>query len=168
LVRCSLINKSIITKTPSFGCGLLNLQSRLQQSLVYLPLIRASGGVVIAQVNNIACANTLKSRDIHVPGSLVNYIVHVPDEPMSFFNKYDPAVAGEIRIPVRAVKDETEARDRAIIARRAALELNLNDIVNLGIGMPEGVAKVALKEDVLNSITLTTEAGVVGGQALSG
>src|SRR5215213_808107 len=53
--------------------------------------------------------------------------------------------------------------ERNIVARRSAFELPPGGVVNLGIGMPEGVAAVANEEKVLRYVTLTAEPGVIGG-----
>ena len=61
-----------------------------------------------------------------------------------------------------------EMSARKIIARRATFELQANSVVNLGIGMPEGIATVANEEKILDYITLTAEPGVIGGLPAGG
>ncbi|MEO8921282.1 MAG: acyl CoA:acetate/3-ketoacid CoA transferase, partial [Caldimonas sp.] len=75
--------------------------------------------------------------------------------------------AGEIRVPMSAIQPMAMS-PRKIIARRAALELLPNSVVNLGIGMPEGLASVANEEKIIDLMTLTAEPGVIGGLPAGG
>jgi propionate CoA-transferase len=124
-----------------------------------------SGGIVIAQVERVAARGSLNPREVKIPGILVDYIV-VAEKPeyhmQTFIEQYSPAFSGEIRVPLSAIPP-MEMSERKIIARRAALELTPGAIVNLGIGMPEGVAAIATEEHVLEMMTMTAEPGVVGG-----
>ncbi|HMY51138.1 MAG TPA: malonate decarboxylase subunit alpha, partial [Rhodocyclaceae bacterium] len=124
-----------------------------------------SGGIVIAQVERIAERGTLSSRQVKIPGIFVNCVV-VAEKPeyhmQTFIEQYSPGFAGELRVPMSAVPS-MEMSERKIIARRAALELRANAVVNLGIGMPEGVASVAAEEKIIDLFTMTAEPGVIGG-----
>jgi len=129
-----------------------------------------SGGIVIAQVERIAERNSLNPRQVKIPGILVDCVV-VAERPeyhmQTFSEAYSPEFSGEIRVPMSAIFPMA-MDERKIIARRAAMELSANDVVNLGIGMPEGIASVAAEEKITDLITLTTEPGVIGGVPAGG
>ena len=124
-----------------------------------------SGGIVIAQVERIAERGTLNARQVKVPGILVNCVV-VAEKPeyhmQTFIEPYSPAFSSELRVPMSVILPMPMS-ERKIIARRAALELHANAVVNLGIGMPEGIAVIAAEEKVFDLLTMTAEPGVIGG-----
>lgn len=128
-----------------------------------------SGGFVIAQVERVAASGTLDPRQVQIPGILVDcVVVAAPENHMqTYATAYSPAFASELRVPANTVPS-LPLDGRKIIARRATFELAVGAVVNLGIGMPEGIASVAQEERVLDLVTLTTEPGVIGGVPASG
>jgi len=140
------------------------------ESLAIAMAARNSGGVVIAQVERIAERGSLNSRQVKIPGILVDCVVIAEKAEyhmQTFGEPFSAAFAGEIRVPSSSIPVMAMS-ERKIIARRAALELKPNSVVNLGIGMPEGVAGVAAEERVIDLLTLTAEPGVVGGVPAGG
>lgn len=131
--------------------------------------VRNSGGVVIVQVERIAARGALNPREVQIPAALVDAVVvsEPQDHMQTFATQYSHLFAGRFRAPPGAAPS-IELGARKIIARRAAFELPVNGVVNLGIGMPEGVASVAAEEGLLDHMTLTAEPGVMGGQPASG
>ncbi len=134
------------------------------EQIIMAQAVKNSGGIVIAQVERLAEYGTLNAQNVKVPGIFVDFIVVAKPEnhPQSFCDQYNPSWSGEIKIPLDGLPT-IPLDERKVCARRAAMELKPNAIVNLGIGVPEGVANIAAEEGISDLLTLTIESGAIGG-----
>jgi len=128
-----------------------------------------SNGFVIAQVERVCAYGALSARQVEIPGVMVDCVITARPEQhrQTYGTAYNPAFSGEFKVPLESL-GQMKLDERKVIARRCAFELPMGGVVNLGIGMPEGVATVANEEKVLNYVTLTAEPGVIGGVPQSG
>lgn len=132
--------------------------------------VHNSGGIVIAQVDQIVAKGTLKAHDVKVHGFMVDYIVEGNRENsfQSFTaDYYRPELSGETTVPLGAI-EPMKLDQRKVCGRRGALELKANSLVNLGIGIPEAVGAVAGEEGLADQITLSIESGALGGVPTGG
>lgn len=140
-----------------------------------LPIAQAvhnSGGLVLAQVQKLL-REPAPPKSVRVPGILVDRVIvaDADEHHQTFGEVFNPAY-------VSPRPQETDVADllgdpmpldaRRIIAARACDELELGAIANLGIGMPEGIARIAAERGMLDQVTLTVESGPIGGVPAGG
>ncbi|WP_269583130.1 acyl CoA:acetate/3-ketoacid CoA transferase [Roseibium sp. Sym1] len=157
------------TTADEAGNVTMEREALLIDNLAQAMAVKNAGGVVIVQVERLARGRSLPAREVHIPGILVDAVVVA--DPANHMQTYKTSFSHAFTNRVRPPEGEIPAMElgpRKIIARRCAFELPVNGVINLGIGMPEGVAAVAAEEGLLNHVTLTAEPGVVGGQPASG
>jgi propionate CoA-transferase len=148
----------------------------------YAMAVKANGGKVIVQVERLSQERTA-ARNVKIPGIIVDAIVVEPSQCQTMIEKCNLSYIGDNRVPECEVGPILEhvhelneklgrKRERSIahtiIAKRAALELSNGAVVNLGIGIPEMIPRVAKEIGAPADIILTVESGAIGGSPSSG
>jgi propionate CoA-transferase len=128
---------------------------------------RNNSGIVIAQVKRVVKGGTLRPHDVRVPGNLVDYIVVDPDQWQTTQTPYDPAISGEITLPMDAFAPTPWGPEK-VIARRASMALAHGYAANLGFGISANVPRILLEEGLHGAVTWAIEQGAVGGMPLLG
>jgi len=171
LFRAFPVNVALIRGTTADPDGNVTTEreSLALENLALAIAAKNSRGVALCQVERVAGEGTLDPREVRVPGILVDCVVIAePDHHMQTYGThYNPAYSGEVRIPLKTLPP-LPLDERKVIARRAAMELAANSIINVGIGMPDNVARVAGEEKIQDLITLTVDPGVIGGVPMGG
>ena len=165
------INVALLRGTTADPAGNITMEREALtlDNLAMAMAAKNSRGFVIVQVERIAASHSLNPREVQIPGVLVDCVVVANPENhlQTYGTTYSHAFSGRQRVPMDRVVP-LQLDERKIIARRCAFELPPGGVVNLGIGMPEGVAAVATEEHLLKHLTLTTEPGVIGGMPQGG
>jgi propionate CoA-transferase len=158
------------TAADPWGNLLMDEEAIIGEVLPIAQAARNCGGIVIAQVKRLLDEPAPPQR-VRVPGVLVDRIVVAGEgeHDQTFLESQNAAYcepASLAGMPTPSAPMEQGAR--RIIATRACDELRQGDIVNLGIGMPEGIARMAGERGMLEQVTLTVESGPIGGMPAGG
>ena len=117
------IDVAVIRGTTADEDGNLTMEGEAVQGemLAMAMAARNSGGIVIAQVRQLASRGSLPMRDVKVPGGLIDHVYVDPDQWQTYITRDSPYYAGAQRRPAVA-QDPLPLDVRKVIARRSLLE----------------------------------------------
>ena len=155
----------------------LDNEATYSEAFAIAQAVKNCGGTVIVQVDEKISSDKMLCKSVKIPKIYVDYIVVVSEEEdkrQVLGKKNTPLITAVHCDKNQALKEEkNEGSDKEkikvklnakkIIGRRAAMELKKGNIVNIGIGVPEEVSKVADEIGMNEYIVLTVEPGPIGG-----
>lgn len=164
LYRSLPLDVAVIRATTADENGNLTMEDEafLGENFSIAAAAHLHGGIVIAQVQRIAAAGSLRGSEVEVPADLVDYLVVCPEESQTYQTRFNAAYTGRMRQPDTAIA-HLPFDVRKVIARRGAQELFEGAVVNLGFGVSNGISAVAAEEGFYRKLTLTVEQGIIGG-----
>jgi propionate CoA-transferase len=163
------VDVAVIRGTTADEDGNLTMEGEAVQGemLAMAMAARNSGGIVIAQVRQLARRGSLPARNVKVPAALIDYVYVDPEQWQTYITRDSPYYAGALRKPV--TDEPPLALDiRKVIARRSLLEFPPGAICNLGFGISQLIGRVAWEEGITDRLVLTVEQGIFGGVPVAG
>lgn len=160
------------TAADPFGNLVMSEEAVVGEVLPIAQAVHHSGGIVLAQVRELL-DTPAPPNTVRVPGILVDRIVIAPEDQhhQTFGEESNPAYFSPqpIGTDISSLLGDPMPLDaRRIISARACDELQPGAIANLGIGVPEGIARIAAERGILHDVTLTVESGPIGGVPAGG
>ena len=144
------------------------------EMLAVAQAVKASGGIVIVQVEEVVDLHEIHPRLVKVPGIYVDYVVPAKDvynipQTTGHWNQdeYNYSFTGDEIVDVGEAKP-MPFDHKKVIARRAAMELRKGDMVNFGLGMPQNIPTILAENDMVHDIYAISETGVIGGTPAMG
>ena len=163
------IHVAIIRGTSSDPAGNISMEGEpVDVGIKYQAMAaRNSGGIVIAVVKYKVQAGTINPRMVAVPGIWVDYVVVDPDAIQTQLGGHDPTLTGQLRTENPRL-EPLPLDVRKIVARRATMELQPGDVINLGVGMASGIPSIVQEAGLEGPFHFSTEHGGIGGMPALG
>jgi propionate CoA-transferase len=124
--------------------------------------VKNAGGKVIVQVSRLTQSGSIHPRMVEIPGILVDAVVVDPQQSVSGGELLNPALTGEIRMPIHHISP-VEPGVARIVVNRAADEVLEHEVVNLGVGIPVDIPKILVERGYADRATFYPEHGSLGG-----
>lgn len=165
------INVGLLRGTSSDSFGNISFENEVisAEVMAIASAVKNCGGKVIVQVERMVDDYSRDPKNIQIPGLYVDAVViSDPSEHMqTYAEQFNPNYVCQGDISLLALQ-RMEDGLRRYIAKRAFQEITSGAIVNLGIGLPEGIAQIAMEAGKIEDMTLTVESGPIGGIPASG
>lgn len=134
--------------------------------------VKASGGIVVAQVRREVERHTRPAHHVRVPGVLVDHYVVEPEQMAGTDNRFDPIYLGGRRADSSVLPILPLGPDK-VVARRAAAEVKAGRTSIFGFGASSDAPLVMAEnglfdEGRIDDYQFTTEHGPFGGVVMSG
>lgn len=157
-------------------------EATYSEAFIIAQAVKNCGGTVIVQVSNIVKNKKIPCDKVKIPGIYVDYVVKVEDDlenEQILGLRYDEHLCGQNKgdhkestdysqKELYVMKENKVLSPRNIIGKRAFMEIEKGNIINIGIGIPEEVSKEVEKNKLNEFVTLTVEPGAIGGVPQSG